>query len=51
MCVSEFAGKQAKKPKFLFEPEDLIAYAGTTIELTCQGEDDPPPEVSDGKFA
>lgn len=45
LCVGEFFGQQSIKPKFLFEPDNIDAYAGTTIELTCQGEDDPPPEV------
>lgn len=30
---------------FLFEPFDIDAFEGTTIELSCQGEGQPPPDV------
>lgn len=33
------------KPKFLFEPFDIESFAGTTIELPCQGEGELVPEV------
>lgn len=32
-------------PTLLFEPYDLDAYPGTTIELPCRGEGDPTPQV------
>lgn len=32
-------------PKLIFEPYDIDALPGTTIELPCQGEGTPPPEV------
>lgn len=37
--------KQSYKPRFLVEPYDIDAHEGTTIELPCQGEGDPSPEV------
>lgn len=52
MCVGEFSNQKSNKPTFLFEPFDIDAYAGTTIELPCQGEGEPSPEVKwkkDGK--
>jgi hypothetical protein len=33
-------------PNLIFEPEDLEAIPGTTIELPCGAEGDPPPIVS-----
>lgn len=34
-------------PRFLFEPYDLEAIEGTTIELPCKAEDDDILQVSD----
>lgn len=42
VCVGE---KISHKPRFLFEPFDIVAHEGTTIELPCQGQGDPTPEV------
>lgn len=32
-------------PKLIYEPYDIDALPGTTIEIPCQGEGDPIPEV------
>lgn len=37
--------RQAKKPKIINEPYDIDAYEGTSIELPCQCEGEPQPEV------
>lgn len=42
MCLGE---KQSFKPRFLSEPFDIDAHEGTTIELPCQGDGEPSPEV------
>lgn len=42
LCRGE---RQAKKPKLVNEPYDIDAFEGTTIELPCQGEGEPQPEV------
>lgn len=39
--------EQPDKPKFISEPFDIEVYAGTTIELPCEGKGNPKPEVSD----
>lgn len=36
-------------PTLLFEPYDIDALPGTTIELPCQGEGEPKPEVTIAK--
>lgn len=36
-------------PNLIFEPYDLEAIPGTTIELPCGAEGDPPPSVSKAK--
>lgn len=42
LCRGE---RQAKKPKLINEPYDIDAFEGTTIELPCEGEGEPEPEV------
>lgn len=32
-------------PRLIFEPDDVEAYTGTTIELPCKGEGEPAPQV------
>lgn len=32
-------------PRLIFEPDDVEAFTGTTIELPCKGEGDPTPQV------
>lgn len=43
---------QLNRPSFVIEPFDINAFEGTTIELPCQGDGDPEPDVKwkkDGK--
>lgn len=44
-CTGEHAKQSNGRPKFLFEPFNIDAFTGTTIELPCQGEGEPAPEV------
>lgn len=37
--------KDIGPPTLIFEPYDIEAIAGTTIEMPCQGEGFPKPEV------
>lgn len=38
--------KDVRAPTLIFEPYDIEALPGTTIEMPCQGEGYPKPEVN-----
>lgn len=42
MCRSE---NQSKKPTIITEPFDIETYEGTVIELPCESDGEPEPEV------